>query len=216
MSLSPIFCSASNIRYEWVVQLYLFVSWKPVRQKLHSFSRQPLTQLDHPHGKSFSLHPVWTFFVSIYEHCLMSSPHASQYRAWLHLLSDVLKKKECCCLIPLKLPVSQAKQTYLSQPLLTGWVFQLPDHLGSPSPTSLLFINVFPVLRVPKLGTALWMRSNEQQVERNNHFLLSADYVPSHRVQDVVASLFFRLRESGLWRARGKGRGKGEKAPVKP
>lgn len=146
--------------------------------------------------------------------CLLPTHLSTEPDSIFSVMSS--KKKECCCLIPLKLPVSQAKQTYLSQPLLTGWVFQLPDPLGSPSPTSLLFINVFPVLRVPKLGTALWMRSNEQQVERNNHFLLSADYVPSHRVQDVVASLFFRLRESGLWRARGKGRGKGEKAPVKP
>lgn len=38
------------------------------------------------------------------------------------------------------------------------------------------------------------MQSNEQQVERNNHFPLSAGYVPSHKVQEVVAFLFFRLR----------------------
>lgn len=64
------------------------------------------------------------------------------------------KKPVCCCLIPLRSPVSPAEQTYLPQPLLTGRVFQLPNHPGSPPLTSPLFINVFPVLRVPKLGTA--------------------------------------------------------------
>lgn len=55
MSLSPISYSKSDIRMS--CSAFLFGSWKPLRQKLHSFSGQPPTQLQYSPWKEF-------FFIS--------------------------------------------------------------------------------------------------------------------------------------------------------
>lgn len=60
-------------------------------QQFHIISGQPVPWLSFPSGDLFiffSLYMIWNSPVSLYDHCLLFSPGAIQWRARLCLLSD--------------------------------------------------------------------------------------------------------------------------------
>lgn len=140
---------------------FLFGSWKPLKQKPHSFSGQPPTQLQYPHGKFFLTSSLNLLCCSLWTLPHVLSPHISAKEPD-SIFSVMSYKKKNKKTTPTQYVAvwSHWNQLFLqlNKPIslsLSSRVFQLPHHLSNPPLTCLPFINVFPVLRVPKLGTAL-------------------------------------------------------------
>ena len=62
-----------------------------------------------------------------------------------------------------------AEQTLVSQPFLTGEVFQRSHHFCGPPLDLLQHVQVFPVLRAPELSAGLQVGSHQSRAEGQNH-----------------------------------------------
>ena len=88
-----------------------------------------------------------------------------------------------CCrkgLVPSQPPV------LFPQPLLIRLVLQMPHHLQCPSLDTLQGLNVFLVVKGPKLNTALEVQPHQCRVQRGNHLPVPAGYTISSTSQDAI------------------------------
>ena len=76
-----------------------------------------------------------------------------------------------------------------SQPVLTGWLLQPPDHLRSPPLDTVQQLNVLLALGAPELDTILQMVSHESRVAGQNLFPQPADHTSLDATQDMVGLL---------------------------
>jgi len=83
----------------------------------------------------------------------------------------------------------QAEQPQLSQPLLTGEVFQPFDHLCGPPLDPLQQVHVCSVLRAPELDAGLQVGSHESGVEGQNHLPRPAGHADFDAAQNTVGLL---------------------------
>lgn len=126
--------------------LYQVKSWKPPRMGTAQMVWGLVPLRGGPEGEIwFSLYPVWTSFVSIYAHCLLSSCHAWLSRTGLHLLSDLAVVTGGLLLEPPKLSLLHAEQPS-SHSLFTQGPGSNPNHLDGHLLNLPQFIDVFPIL----------------------------------------------------------------------
>ncbi|KAK4827071.1 hypothetical protein QYF61_014145 [Mycteria americana] len=83
----------------------------------------------------------------------------------------------------------QAKQPQFPQPLLTRLVLQTLHQLPCPSLDTLQHLNVFLVVRGPKLNTGFEVRPHQCRVQGHNHFLSPAGHTIPDTSQDAIGLL---------------------------
>ncbi|GAB0175616.1 hypothetical protein GRJ2_000026800 [Grus japonensis] len=83
----------------------------------------------------------------------------------------------------------QTKQPQFPQLLLIRLVLQTLHQLHCPSLDMLQHLNVFLVVKGPKLNTALEVRPHQCQIQGDNHFPSPAGHTLSDTSQDVVGLL---------------------------
>jgi len=83
----------------------------------------------------------------------------------------------------------QAEQLQLSQPLLTGEVFQPSDHFCGPPLDLLQQVHVFPVLKAPELDAGLQVGAHQSRAEGQNPLPRPAGHAAFDAAQGTVGLL---------------------------
>ncbi|KAK4827493.1 hypothetical protein QYF61_018793 [Mycteria americana] len=86
-------------------------------------------------------------------------------------------------------PFLQAKQPQFPQPFLTRLVLQTLHQLRCPSLDTLQHLNVFLVVRGPKLNTGFEVRPHQCRVQGHDHFPSPAGHTISDTSQDAIGFL---------------------------
>ncbi|KAK4807165.1 hypothetical protein QYF61_024285 [Mycteria americana] len=86
-------------------------------------------------------------------------------------------------------PLLQAKQSQFPQPLLIRLVLQTLHQLRCPSLDMLEHLNVFLVVRGPKLNTVFEVRPHQCRVQGDDHFPSPAGHTISDTSQDAIGLL---------------------------
>jgi len=91
--------------------------------------------------------------------------------------------------VSLQLPLLQAEQHQLSQPILAGEVFQPSDQCCDPPLDLLQQLHVLLVLRAPELDRILQVGSHQSRAEGQNHLPHPAGHASLDVAQDTVGLL---------------------------
>ncbi|KAK4824730.1 hypothetical protein QYF61_018118, partial [Mycteria americana] len=86
-------------------------------------------------------------------------------------------------------PFLQAKQPQFPQPLLTRLLLQTLHQLHCPSRDTLQHLNVFLVVRGPKLNTVFEVRPHQCRAQGDSHFPSPAGHTISDTSQDAIGLL---------------------------